>query len=460
LSVVLALCEEAGEPLEGLRVNPLALESLAKGIDGLIRWNNSTDPESFVFLLADVALTVYLAGVGVNGYLRNHAELPSGLVQWIRTEFAIACVARLARSRRHVIPIKQISPEEMQAALRNEDKGQLVRIFQHALGIRQRINRRGQIVRRPVPRAFIATPLTHLDDASHRVVLRLASDVCRILTKLGVAVVMPDPSLTPSTVSDRLPGELAGEERLLITGSDLLVAVGAEYDSWGVSRSVSWAEGCCSVVIVASTTPSFLSRVLNSTPHRVYRLDAEEDPRRLLQGLKRHLQRVFPIVESHARDRLDMSRRVSSVLTEARKRLHSLDSGVFKRSLLTLARAGELLDQPVLLNHASLAEMRELRRLLGAIGDALIDAALCRRMNTADPFMAVRAGRRLSPESYSNLLSVAGVEEWSDARVVRLIEEYLNPTLPAHLRYRDDPVSGAEWRRLHERVFGSGDMVL
>jgi hypothetical protein len=456
LSGVRALYEEAGESLEGLEDNPQALESLAREIDALIS-SDSTDPESFVFLMADVAAAAYLAGEGVSGYLLLSPEFPAELARGIRTEFAISCVALLARSRRHVIPVRQFSHDEMLTALRFDDKRQLVRLLQHALGIRLRTNRRGQVIRRPVPRAFIATPLTHLDDESHRVVMQLATGACKILTSLGIAVIKPDPNLTPSTASDRLASALARDERLLITGSDLLVAIGAEHDSWGVSRSVSWAEGCCSVVIVASTTPSFLSRVLDSTPHRVRRLDAEENPRRLLESLEEHLRRAYPLVERHARDRLDTCKRVRPVLIEGRKRLHNLDRRRFGRSLLTSARAGELLDHPVLLNHASLGEARELRRLLGATGDALIDAALDRTTDKTGPFP--RVGTGLSADSYSNLLSVASTDEWSYTRVVRLVEEYLSPTMPVPVRYRDNTVSGAEWRRLNERIFGSGDVV-
>jgi hypothetical protein len=464
LSGAFALCEEAGrkagEPLDRLLVDHCALERLARAIDELIRWNNSTDPESFVFLLADVAVAVYLDGVAQQGYWPTHAAFSVDYVEQVRTEFAIACVALLAHSRRHVIPLRQISLNETKNALKNEDKGQLVRIFQHALGIRQHINGRGQVVRKPVPRALIAIPHTKLNGFSYRLVQELASDASRTLTSSGIAVIKPDPSLTPSAASDRLPDELAREERLLITGSDLLVAVGAEHDSWGVSRSVSWAEACGSVVILTSTKPCFLSRVLSSSPHRVCWLDEEEKPGRLLQDLEDYVKNVYPIIEGHARDRLETSRRVSPVVTEARERLRSLDDRVFERSLLTLERTMELLEHPVLFNQASQAEMREFRRLLGSTGDTMIDATLGRRMRKAGSFMPVPAGRGLSAESYSNLLSVANAEEWSDARVVRLVEEYLSPALPAHLRYRDDPVSGAEWRRLNGRVFGSGDKVL
>jgi hypothetical protein len=458
VAVVVSMYWEAGERLEGLRINPRALDSLADRIKPLIPPDNSPDPESFVFQLADVVMTVYLAGLRTDGYLPNQFEFPSRVGRGIPTVFAVGCAALLANSCRHTMPLSKISYNEIHAALLNQDKGQLVRIFQHLLGISQRLNVRRQVIG-PVPRAFIATPLTHLDEESHRVVLQLASEVRRILTRLGMAVISPDPSLTPATVSDGLPNELAKAERFLITGSDLMVAVGAEHESWGLSRSVTWAEGCCSVVIVTSTTPSFFSRVLNSTPHRTYRQDAEEDPKALLQGLEKLLERVYPIIESHAKDRLDMCDRVRPLLIKGRKQLLNLDYGAFKRSLLTPERAGELLDHPVMLNHVSLAEMRELRRLIGPIADALNDATLGRRMTRADPFMRARAGRELSAQSNSNLLSVARAEGWSYARIVRLIEEYLSPTLPTDLVYHNDVVSGSDWRRLNERVFGSGDMV-
>lgn len=67
------------------------------------------------------------------------------------------------------------------------------------------------------------------------------------------------------------------------------------------------------------------------------------------------------------------------------------------------------------------------------------------------------SGRRLSPQSYWNLMSVADEAGWSDAVCLRLIEEYLEPAPSARMAHYGDgyEVPGTEWIELHGSIFGS-----
>jgi hypothetical protein len=133
---------------------------------------------------------------------------------------------------------------------------------------------------------------------------------------------------------------------------------------------------------------------------------------------------------------------------ESRRRLLQLHSSAFDASTLTRERASELMAHPAMINNATVAELRALRRLIGPVFDAVIDANIERPR----PQSATTAGLQITPRSYANLRSVAQVKGWSDATVLRLIEARLNPALsPLHV-YHSSTVSGDDWIRLHRRL--------
>lgn len=185
-------------------------------------------------------------------------------------------------------------------------------------------------------------------------------------------------------------------------GADLVVAIGAEHGSWGVARSATWAEGCCSIVAVASATTSsiFVSRAPETTFRRTYRQDATDNHEVLIRNLENILVGVYPLIEGHAQDRIDVSQRIHQALLETCKRLPDLGDAGFEQSLLTRERAIELMDHPVMINHASLAEIRALRRLLGPPGepfDAMIDLMLGRKVQ--DPIFRLRRAASFLPRA-------------------------------------------------------------
>lgn len=69
-------------------------------------------------------------------------------------------------------------------------------------------------------------------------------------------------------------------------------------------------------------------------------------------------------------------------------------------------------------------------------------------------------GRELSAKSYWNLRSVADLEQWTTAEVLRLIEEHLSPTEHPLLVHDRSAVSGADWRRLHRWIYRSQGSIL
>jgi tetratricopeptide (TPR) repeat protein len=62
------------------------------------------------------------------------------------------------------------------------------------------------------------------------------------------------------------------------------------------------------------------------------------------------------------------------------------------------------------------------------------------------------ADRTLSARSYSNLRSIAELENWSSEQVLQLIEEHLSPDLQPDLWHHSDTVSGDDWQRLYESL--------
>jgi len=439
-------------------IDPREFETLAAKLATETASNLSTDPEFFVELLADVALATSRIGLNIGKGASSNQRVRT-VARNILTDFAINSVISVARSLRHYIPRSQLSSAELSPVLQKQDRPLLINLLRRSLGL----GPLGQISEesswQPVARAFVATPLTHLDDTSHDSVMSLAADIRRLLNRIGMVAICPDGNLKPSTTTANQPDELSRAEQLLIAGSDLLVAVGVEYESWGVSRSVSWAEAECTIAVLTSMSPSFVSRVLNNTPNRVYRVDQEEDQRRLVKRLEGLIRRVMPLVEHHAQDRISVCVQTYELLAEAHKRLDGLDRAVYEASGLTQERATQMLYHPVMMNSASFAEGRALRNLLGEQMDPLLDMLLGRQTDGNQAGQPPRLDRGLSLKSFANLESVAQIDDWTDAEIRQLIAFHLDPAIPRqHLHY-STTVSGREWRAIYRRLFGTSNLL-
>lgn len=439
------VCYTAENGREEEIFNSRSLWMLADTLSSLLSANTSIDPDSLGELLADVALAISSAMLKP-GQPRSQRQKTPATADEVLTDFVIACTTCLARARRHYIPISRILRGDLAKALSTNDRSLLVRVFRASFGIAQYTNWPGHHGLMPVPRAFIASPLTHLDDAAHEVVLNHARTVRKLLNSLGMTVIAPSPYLTPSTASDESAYDLYRLERLLISGSDLVVAVGAEHDSWGISRTVSWAEASGAITIVLSGEP-ILSRILDGTSHRTYRPDIEE--------LENLLTEMLSLIRNHAQDRVAMSGHLRQPVVEARSRLETLDREAFEQSPLTRERALELLDHPVMIDHASHTEGRALRRLLGHRLDPVLQVLRGATTYSHNSDQDMRGAGGLSAQSLANLQSVAQVEGWTDAEVLRLISDHLSAPVRAGYAYRNSKVSGSDWRQLYERTFGS-----
>jgi hypothetical protein len=270
-----------------------------------------------------------------------------------------------------------------------------------------------------------------------------------------MTVIAPSPYLTPNTATDESAYEWYRLERLLISGSDVVVAVGAEHDSWGMSRTVSWAEASSAITIVLSKEP-FLSRVLDDTSHRTYRPEIEMDPERQINNLENLLNEMLPLIRKHAEDRIATSSRLHQPVAEARRWLEMLDKEVYEQSLLTQERALEILDHPVMIDHASHAEGRALRGLLGDRLDPLLRVLGGATAYPHGADQSLRASRGLFTQSFANLQSVARLEGWTDTEVLKLISDHLRAPARAGHAYRSSMVSGGDWQQLYMRTFGSG----
>jgi hypothetical protein len=128
-----------------------------------------------------------------------------------------------------------------------------------------------------------------------------------------------------------------------------------------------------------------------------------------------------------------------------------MEDAVFDESPLTREQAVEFVENPVMISRASLEETRFLWRLLGPSFDTIIDMVLARR--NSEPRTAINEkDRELSSQSYANLRSVAMIGGWSRKEVLRLIDEYLNPTLSSQFVYHGSTVSDNDWRRLRSNI--------
>jgi hypothetical protein len=166
------------------------------------------------------------------------------------------------------------------------------------------------------------------------------------------------------------------------------------------------------------------------------------------------LQQSLGIMQSVGGGRHEARRPLPRAFIESRRRLLGLSEAVFEHSALTRERAMELMGHPVMINYASVAEVRFLRRILGASFDALIDMTLDREIPKPKP--AAKMARKLAAKSYSNLRSAAEVEDWSDDEVLRLIDEHLDPALSPRFAYYSNAVSGDDWRRIYRQLKSSG----
>jgi hypothetical protein len=430
-----------------------SLPVLSETLQDLLSANRSVDPESIAEVSADVALTIsdMLQSSSPRSQITEIQAAAYGVV----TDFVIACVACLARYRRHYVPISSIPHAQLAEALSAHNRSSLVRIFRSSLGLAPYADQSGDQRLTPIPRAFIASPLTNLNDAAHQVVLDDARSVRRLLNSLGMTVITPSPDLTPSKTTDEMADALYSLERLLITGSDLVVAVGAEHDSWGISRTVTWAEASGSITIVISER-RILSRILDGTSHHTYRPDIEKEPEGQISSLRNLINEMLPLIYSHAGDRVAICSRLRQPVAEGRRRLERLDEKAFERSFLARKRALELLKHPIMIDHASHIEGRALRQLLGSRLDPMLSVLGGAPTYPPGGRVSQPSTNGLSPQSFANLQSAAQVEGWTDAEVLRLISEYLTTRPRAGYAYRNSMVSGSDWKQLYGRIFGPG----
>jgi hypothetical protein len=342
-----------------------SLSMLTDNLNNLFSASTPIDPDTLAEVLSSVALTISDGMLKDNESAFQYRSLPAVAYE-VLADFAMTCIAFAARSCRHYIPIARIPRNDLAQALRRRNQPLLVRAIRTSLGLAQYPRSSGHERLKPIPRAFIAAPLTNMNDASHQVVSDQAVEIRKLLNSLGMVVVAPSPHLTPSKRTDEPAYELYRLERLLISGCDLVIAVGAEHDSWGMSRTISWAEasGCITIVLSGKR---FLSRVLDDTSHRTYRLSIEEDPERQISNVRSHLNEILLLIDKHTRDRIAILGRLYQPIAEARRHLAALDKEAYEDSLLSEQRARELLDNPVMIDNcqhpdpAALHDQREIR---------------------------------------------------------------------------------------------------
>jgi hypothetical protein len=414
--------------------------------------NTSVDPEAIADLSADAALTISRTMLRHDAPRFPDKDIQAVVYDVLR-DFVVVCVSCLSRYRRHYVPISCLVDTQIGEALSAQDRSLLVKIFRASLGLGSYPDRPGYPRLTAVPRAFIASPLTNLDEKDHQVVLGKARSVRRLLNGLGITVVAPSPDLTPSRTTDESADDLYGLERLLISASDLVVAVGAEHDSWGISRTVAWAEASGCITIILSER-RILSRVLDGTSHHTYRPEIETEPESQAASLMSLINEMLPLIRRHARDRIDVCARLRKPVAEARRRLERLEEKAFEESFLTRKRALELLSDPVMLYHASHIEGSMLQQLLGDRLDPVL-RALGRATNAPGERAGAQGMNGLSPQSFANLRSVTQAEGWTDTEVLKLISESLRTPAGVGYAFRNRPVSGGDWKQLHRRIYGS-----
>lgn len=391
----------------------------------------------------------------------GNREAANAVARKVLTEMAALCATTVARMLRHAVLIDEPALAALGEVLASGDGRRLELFFRALLGLPGAGfpgHWAGAAVR---PRAFLAPPLSRLTMPQWEAVMARSMRLSSELTRQGYVVIIPDRRLSPDTCADLLDNlldEMADAERYYIATADLLVAVDAEPDSWGVSRSVAWAEATGAPVIVACSDYLWSCRVLQASAYRTRNVEKLGDEESLVATVAMAARAQREVVEHRQADRCRQQTAVERLLQHARSRLDRLDPAAFNSALMTPARAKEILRCAALADTVSQPERRALRRLLSDVGvggllDALDDRAASR--TSPSPPLGSQLKRSIDLTSWENLQSAASVRGWDNATCHRLMQAFLDPVVPAAHAHSGRAVDGEDWLALYDRLFGT-----
>jgi hypothetical protein len=303
-------------------------------------------------------------------------------------------------------------------------------------------------------RAFIATPLTHVTQAQHDTLMPMARAAAQLLTRWGFRSLLPGESLSPeaSDSDDDVAARFAREQKAIL-GSDLLVVVGCDTDSWGLSKTATWAESSTVPVLMLGSGVQPWCRVLSAGPHR-FRHDVVNTPADLDAAIQEAMSQLLVHAVRHAHERTTLTRALTPLLKRARAQAkRTTHPGASQEAALTHARAQHVLSDPALFMGASVLELRAVSAFIDrATLDEMLRVSIAYGAETRGRWTDVAAQRQLGSTQF-HALSAARLERgWSPEQVYALLQHYFTVDTPHGRAAQTRFGSVTDWLRLAERL--------
>jgi hypothetical protein len=379
---------------------------------------------------------------------------------------ARAAAAKALRARRMVMPSDPDAVtllDAMAGTLRLAEPTPELKAAAHALCGLPPTSETTVPVRR---RIFISTPLACVPSDEHRGLMRLVDRVVRPLSKLGYVVIIPDPRLTPESNDEGHRLGIHLRERALVAGCDAVICLGGEYESYGASKVITWAEAALApVLVLADNAPT---RVLNTSPHRTT-ADPVPGPVSPVDVLTWLSGGIEPVLARKVAQRCRVAVGIGPLLRLARKTLDLVDAAVFGEHLLTQERAASMLDDPMLFAVSSDIELVALEDLIGDVVSKLRawgrDADVEPRGTEGDAArqgLIQESGPRLPPRwlawrDIEGLDAAATLNAWDAEQALALALAWLTRPMPAGFKSRTvGSMAADDWKYLWGKWFESG----
>lgn len=387
------------------------------------------------------------------------------------SDVALFCALAMAKAADHVLDVRAAA-REMPAALARTDAPVTL-----PAAVRAWLRRKGggaehpegvgdegptpRLTLMPSPtaeraelRAFIATPLTHVTQAQHDSLMPMARAAAQILQRWGFRSLLPGESLSPeaSDRDDDVAARFAREQKAIL-GSDLLVIVGCDTDSWGLSKTATWAESSAVPVVMLGSDVQPWCRVLSAGPHRfrhhVVNTHADMDA-----GINEAMSQLLVHAVRHAHERTTLARALNPLLKRARAQMRRTAAVVAPEEAgLTHARAQHVLSDPGLFMGATLIELRAVSAFIDkATLDEMLRVSVAYAAETRGRWADLAGQRQLGSTQFHALNAARLDRNWSPEQVYALLQHYFTVDTPRGRAAQTRFGSVSDWLGLADRL--------
>lgn len=272
-------------------------------------------------------------------------------------------------------------------------------------------------------RAFIATPLTKITQGEHDRLMPIARAVGQYLrATFGFRTEIPGAFLSPDVDSADDVTERYEREHQLISGADLVVVIGCENDSWGLSKTVAWAEMSLAPVLMLGRDTQPWCRVLSAGPYEVRHrvIDSVEE---LQVALSETVPQLLEYANIHARERVAVNAALELPL---RRALREVERTIGDAPVaIPHDRLVAMLSHPTSFTTSSLSELRAAEAVLGhSTLSELIQLATSYGAQSRSNVTHLATQRTLGSLQFESLRSAALTERWTAEHVLSLLSDY------------------------------------